>query len=171
MNILVLKERTDGEMLLGCDTAMQLGVSKTTKAEDHKRKTEMRPTVASLVSEYDCFFHGIGKHKHVKLKIRVDESITPVAQVNRKIPYHYQDKVKEELRKLEDGGVIEAVREAEPARWLSPLVTQQKKREGEIRICVDMRKPKGAMKREKREFPTIEDVFQELNGAGEILQA
>ena len=131
----------------------------------------MRPTVASLVSEYDCLFQGIGKHKHAKVKTGVDESITPVAQVNRKILYHYQDKVKEELRKLEDGGVIEAVRKGEPTRWLSPLVTQQKKREGEIRICVDMRKPNGAMKRENREFPTTERCTSGAEWGGEILQA
>ena len=49
----------------------------------------MRPAVASIVSEYDCFFHGIWKHKNAKVKIRIDESVTPVVQVNCKIPYHF----------------------------------------------------------------------------------
>ena len=30
---------------------------------------------------------------------------------------------------------------------------------------MDMRKPNKAMLREKREFPTVEDILQELNGA------
>ena len=30
---------------------------------------------------------------------------------------------------------------------------------------MDMRKPNEAMLREKREFPTVEDILQELNGA------
>ena len=52
----------------------------------------------------------------------------------------------------------------EPTTWISPLVIQPKKAVGEIRICVDMRKPSEAMLREKREFPTLEDILQELNG-------
>ena len=38
--------------------------------------------------------------------------------MNWKIPYHYQDKVKEELRKLEDTRVIEAVPQEEPTIWI-----------------------------------------------------
>ena len=83
-----------GEMLLGCDTAMKLGVLKIVNGIDKEDK-KLRPVVADIVSEYDCLFHGIGKHKHAKAKIRVDESVTPVAQVNRRIPYHYQDKLQE----------------------------------------------------------------------------
>ena len=89
-------------MLLKCDTAMRLGVFKITKGEDDKGKVEMRPGVTSIVSEYDCLPHGIRKHKRAKVKIPADQSVTPVAQVNRKIPCHYQGKVKEELRKLEE---------------------------------------------------------------------
>ena len=153
----VVKGKTDGEMLLEFDTAMQLGVLKITKAEDGEGKAEMRPAVASIISEYSCLFDGIGKHKHAKVKIRVDESVTPV---NGKIPYHYQDKVKGELRKLEDAGVIEAVPEEEPTSGISALAKQPKKTEEEICICVYTRKPNKAMKCGKREFPTVEDVLQ-----------
>ena len=58
-----------------------VGLLKITKVENDKRKTEMRPAVASIVSEYDRLFHGIEKHKHAEVKIRVDESVTLVAQV------------------------------------------------------------------------------------------
>ena len=40
----------------------------------------------------------------------------------------------------------------------------------EVRICVDMRKSNEAMLRDKREFPTVEDILQELNGALKFLQ-
>ena len=53
----------------------------------------------------------------------------------------------------------------EPTTWISPLVTQPKKAFGERRICVDMGKPNEAMLREKRKFPTVENILQELNGA------
>ena len=36
---------------------------------------------------------------------------------------------------------------------------------GEVQICVDMKKSNEAMLNDKREFPTLEDIVQELNGA------
>ena len=70
--------------------------------------------------------------------------------------------MKEQLQKLQQVGVVP---DDEPTTWISPLVTQPKKAAAEIRICVDIRKPNEAMLGEKREFPTAEDILQELNGA------
>ena len=61
--------------------------------------------------------------------------------------------------------MVESVPDDEPTTWISPLVIQPKKAVGEIRICVDMRKPNESMLREKGEFPTVEDIFRESNGA------
>ena len=90
----VVKGKTKGKMLLGCDTAMELGVLKIVNSIDKEDK-KLRPVVVDNVSKYDCLFHGIRKHKHAKVKIRVDESVTPFAQVNWRIRYHYQNKLKE----------------------------------------------------------------------------
>ena len=136
---IVVKGKMKGEMLLGCDTAMELGVLKIVNGIDKEDK-KLRPVV-----EYDCLFHGVGKHKHAKVKIQVDKFVTPVAQVNSRIPYHYQDKLKEQLQKLEEAGVVEPVPDDEPTTWISPLVIQPKKAVGEIWICVDMSKPNKAM--------------------------
>ncbi|XP_044171438.1 uncharacterized protein LOC122955744 [Acropora millepora] len=99
VTFIVVKDKTKGEMLLGCDTAMKLGVLKIVNSIDKEDK-KLRTVVADVVSEYDCLFHCIGKHKHAKVKIRVDDSVTSVVQVNRRIPYHYQDNLKEQLQKL-----------------------------------------------------------------------
>ena len=113
---------------------MELGVLKIVNSLDKEDK-KLRPVVADIVSEYDCLFNGIGKHKHAKVKICVDKSVTPVAQVNPRIPYHYQDKLKEELQKLGEAGVVESVPDDEPTTWISPLVIQPKKAAGEICMC------------------------------------
>ncbi|PFX29405.1 Uncharacterized protein K02A2.6 [Stylophora pistillata] len=113
-------------MLVRCDTAMELGVLKIINNIEKEDK-KLRPVVTDIVSEYDCLFHGIGKQKHAKVKIPFDESVTPVAQVNRSIPCHYQDKSKEQLRKLKEAGVVESVPDDEPTTWISPLVIQPKK--------------------------------------------
>ena len=105
---IVVKGKTKGEMLLGCDMAMELGVLKIVNSIDKEGK-ELRPVVADNVSEYDCLFHGLGKHKHAKVKIRVDESVTPVAQVNRRIPYPglpgQVERTTPEVRRSRGGGV------------------------------------------------------------------
>ena len=45
------------KMLLGCDTAMELGVLKIVNSFDKKDKK--LPVVVDNVSKYDCLFHGI----------------------------------------------------------------------------------------------------------------
>ena len=115
---------------------MLLGCLKIVNSIDKEYK-KLRPVVADIVSEYGCLFHGIGKHGHAKVKIRKNESVTPVVQVNRRIPYHYQGKLKEQLQKLEEAGVVESVPDDEPTTWMSSLVNQPKNAVGEIRICVE----------------------------------
>ena len=70
----------------------------------------------------------------------------------------------EQIQKLGEAGVVESVPDDEPTTCISPLVTEPKKAVGERRIYVDMRKPKEAMLREKRKFPTVENILQELSG-------
>ena len=49
---IVVKGKEKGEMLLGCDTAMELGVLKIVNSIDKEHK-ELRPVVADIVSEYN----------------------------------------------------------------------------------------------------------------------
>jgi hypothetical protein len=48
----------------------------------------------------------------------------------------YKQKVKEELDRMLEASIIELVEESE---WISPMVVQEKK-QGELRICVYIRK-------------------------------
>ena len=118
----VVKGKTKGKMLLECDKAMELGVLKIVNTIDKEDK-KLRPVVVDIFSKYDCLFHGIRKHKHAKVKIRVDESITPFAQVNWKIHYHYLERLNEQLQKLDESGMVESVPDDEPTTWISALVT------------------------------------------------
>ena len=33
--------------------------------------------------KFDALFHGIGKHKHAKVEIQLDETVTPVQCTNK----------------------------------------------------------------------------------------
>ena len=63
---------------------------------------------------------------------------------------------------LEQLDIIEKV--DGPTDWVSPVVIAPKKN-GDIRICVDMRKANEAIKRERHITPTIDDIISILNGA------
>ena len=73
-------------------------------------------------------------------------------------------KVEDELKRLEKLDIIEKV--DGPTPWVSPIVVAPKpKNPDEIRICVDMRLPNKAVKRERHITPTIDDIIVELTGA------
>ena len=109
--------------------------------------------------------HGIGTYKGGVVKLHIDESVKPTAQPHRRIPFHMRKKVETELQRLEDCDVIEKVTN-KPTPWVSPIVVAPKpKSPEEIRICVDMRLPNKAIKRERHVTPTIDDVIADLSGA------
>ena len=117
-----------------------------------------------LTEEFSDIFQGIGKLKDASVHIHVDETVTPVAQPHRRIPFNIRKQVEEELQKLEELGIIEDTEG--PTPWVSPLVCVPKPRNpDEVRCCIDMRLVNTAVKRERHLTPTIEEVIHDLNGA------
>ena len=102
------------------------------------------------------------KIKNVKVKLHIDEHIKPIAQRHRRIPFHTRRDVEEELEKLEKRGIIEKVEG--PTPWISPVVVVPKK-QGGVRLCIDMREANKAIGREKHPMPTLDDLISDLNGA------
>ena len=100
--------------------------------------------------------------KGYQLKLHQDDSIPPVAQPLRRIPFSRRQKVTAKLKQLEELDVIEKV--SGPISWINPLVTVEKPN-GDIRICLDMRQAKHAILREKHPVPTVEETFQEISEA------
>lgn len=78
----------------------------------------------SLMTEFNDVFKGLGclPGEH---KIHVDETIAPVAQPCRKVPFALSEKLKEELARMEKLKVIQKINE--PADWVSSLVIVQRK--------------------------------------------
>ena len=114
-----------------------------------------------LVQQYPSLFKGIGKLEGEQVKLHIDKQVTPVAQRARRIPFHLRKEVEKELDHLEQNGIIEKVEG--PTPWVSPLVIVPKKN-GKVRLCVDMRMPNKAIKRECHPSPTVDDLIHKLNG-------
>ena len=58
-------------------------------------------------------------------------------------------------------GIIEAVEESE---WISPMVIQDKKEKGEIKICVDLRKLNDASVHDPFPTPFTNKVLDNVGG-------
>ena len=109
------------------------------------------------------FQNNIEKIKNYSVKLHIDPSVPPVAQTERRIPFALRDKVNEELKPLENEGIIEDVT-GEPTPWLNPLVIVLKG-EHNIRICVDMRAANKAISRTQYLTPTVDDLLVKLKGS------
>ena len=111
---------------------------------------------------YPSVFTGLGKLRNYQLRLHINQSVPPVAQSVRRIPFSRRDKVTKQLKQLQVLDVIEEVKT--PTSWVNPLVSVAKPN-GEVRICLDMRRANEAIVREKHPVPTLEETLQEISGA------
>ena len=51
-----------------------------------------------------------------------------------------------------------------PTPWVNPLVVVPKS-EGDIRLCIDMRRANKAILRDRHPIPTVDEILKSLNGS------
>ena len=78
-----------------------------------------------------------------------------------RLPFAVCDAVSAELKRLVEAGVIERT---DASEWISPIVVAWKK-SGQIRVCVDLRKPNEAVIEDKCLLPTVDEMLSEMQGA------
>ena len=122
----------NNETIINYQTAVSLNIIPTIRSVTEKQYSD-------LCDKYAKVFQGPGKLKDREIKFHIDESVVPMAQSPRRIPFHLRDKVEKELESLEKMDVIESVNGATP--WVSNLVVEPKANtQNDVRLCVDMRK-------------------------------
>ena len=115
-----------------------------------------------IISEYPGIFHGLGTLGE-PYKIDIDPDAKPYAIFTpRRVPYPLQDKVKQELSRMETLGVISKVEDS--TEWCAGMVAVPKK-SGGIRICVDLKPLNESVKRQPHPLPTVESILSQLSGA------
>ena len=153
-----------GETLLGRRTAEKLYVLRVGPLEHpHTYSITEEGTDADIRRKFADVFAGMGKLKNYQLKLHVDKTVQPIAQPVHRLPFGLREKVEKKLDELLEKEIIEEVSNT-PTMWLSPLVIIPKP-DGDIRICVDMRRANEAIVRERHPIPTIEEVLQDLSGS------
>ena len=100
--------------LLSWETSQQLKLLSVVNAVANNE-------VDHLVNEYPELFTGLGKLRDYKVRLHIDDSVQPVAQTHRRIPFHIRKDLEAQLKKMdEDLGVIQ--RPTGPTPWVSPVV-------------------------------------------------
>jgi hypothetical protein len=117
---------------------------------------------ASIKGKFPKLFQGLGSLKG-EYKIRLREDATPCAlSTARHVPLPLKAKVEKELARMVELGVITKV--DEPTEWCSGMVVVPKKN-GEVRICVDLKPLNEAVLREVHPLPDVDDNLAQLSGA------
>ena len=153
-----------GKALLGKDTAEKLNVLRVgPPSSPQAYSITSEGNSVDIVKNFADVFSGVGKLKDYQLKLHINKDVKPVAQPVRRLPFGLREKVDQKLDELLKEDIIEEVPSG-PTEWVSPLVVVPKP-DGDIRICVDMRKANEAIERERHPIPTIEEVLHDLNGS------
>ncbi|XP_046858634.1 uncharacterized protein K02A2.6-like [Xenia sp. Carnegie-2017] len=159
----------DGGCLLSSETAQELGLvsinlNKINTSPENSTLTTKDTKLHHILDKHAPVFDGLGKLKNKQIRLAIDDSVLPVAQPQRRTPFHLRLKVESEIHRLENDDIIEKIPEGMPTDWVSPVVIVPK-RDGNIRLCVDMRIANTAIKRTRHPIPTVEAASMELNGA------
>lgn len=133
--------------LLGKDTAIQLGVLKLGIGINHINNQITKP---------------FSKFKDVLVEIPIDDTIKPVMQPNRRVPIPLEGVIEGKIKELLQSDIIEEVHE--PSKWISPIVPILKD-DGEVRLCVDMRRANAAILRENHPLPCMEHLLPQIKKA------
>ena len=84
-----------------------------------------------------------------------------MAEPPRTIPFHLQKHFSNEIKQMEKQGIIEP--HAGPTPWISNVVLAPKD-DGNIRVTVDMRQVKKAIKSTNLPIPKVEDIKAKMAG-------
>ena len=158
--------------ILGAETSQAMGLIninysniQTETVMTMNMATKILPEMdkEKLVQRYATVFNGELGTLDGEVHLELDENYKPTKMPLRRIPLAVQDRLNEELKRLEDLGVIELVTEA--TDWVSALVVTEKKTSKAIRICLDPAALNKALKRCDYSLPTMEDVLPRLSRA------
>ena len=130
--------------LLSYNTCLALGLIQVI---NHTIPLSGETVTDAVIMRYPELFTGIGKLKGKEIKLHIDETVKPVAQPHRRIPFHLRKKVEKEIKLLEDQDIIEKV--DGPTPWISPIVAPRP-----VRFDVVGIRLKGGL--DKHQEPAIE---------------
>ena len=119
-------------------------------------------TSGSWRQKYPGLFKGIGTMPGEYCISLKDDAIPYSVNVARRVPIPLLPKVKKQLEKMVEDGIIEKV--TDPTDWCAPMVVVPKP-SGDVRITTDFTKLNVAVRRPKYELPSVDDTLAKLGKA------
>jgi hypothetical protein len=95
------------------------------------------------------------------MKIPLRPEVRPIRQRPYKLNSIYKQKVKEDIDRILETGIIEPVEEPE---WIRPMVVKEKKQGRGIRICIDLRNLNDACLHDPFPTPLMDEVLENVGG-------
>ena len=159
----------DCEPVLAGNKAVHLGLiqfkpAPKTHMPINMIKGDKPEAIQDVLASHSEVFSGIGKLKDYTVKLHVDDSVKPVAEPPRRIPYHLTSQVEELIGEMLKNDIIEEHPQGEAAPWVSNIVTAPKD-DGEIRITLDAKNVNKALLASNYAIPRQEDIKAKLAGA------
>ena len=112
--------------------------------------------------KFPALFKGLGTLGDA-YTIKLQEGAQPHALFTpRNVPLPMREKVKQELERMQQAGIISKVEEHTP--WCAGMVVVPKG-SGEVRICVDLKALNENVLRECYPIPVVDDTLAQLSGA------
>ena len=136
---------------------------KQLEQELEAKSATQKEKIDHIIKHFDVVFEGIGKHRYSQIRLHIDETVNPVIQPQRRIPFARREQLEELLIELEEADVIERVEG--PTNWVSNIVITPKSDPSKIRMNVDMTAVNKAIKRTTHVIPTVEELRYQMNGS------
>ncbi len=138
--------------LLGCPAINSLRLVSRVNSVADQRLPYMHPDL------FQCLGKIPGKYQ-----IQLKDTAQPFAlSTPRRVALPLQPKVKSELQRMEELGVISKV--DEPTDWCAGMVVVPKQ-DGKVCICVDLTKLNESVRRERHILPSVDHTLAQLRGA------
>ena len=132
-------------------------------------------TKQDILDTYSDVFTRIGKFPGLPYKFQLKPNAKPTRHAPRKVPIHLQDAFHEEIRNLEQLGILKRQRITE---WVNSFVIVEKKlpidssnshspghsMNKKLRICLDPRDLNEALEREPYYTHSIEEIMGKFHG-------
>ncbi|KAI2646810.1 Transposon Tf2-9 polyprotein [Labeo rohita] len=150
------------ESLLGDKACKKLNLVKRVYYINHDNSAvttsnSVDDIMQSFVDVFKCF--GVLPYVY---KIQLKENAQPVVHPARRVPAPLKDRLKKELDRMTTLGVIKRIQE--PTDWVNSMVCVKKKN-GDLRVCMDPKDLNDKIKREHYQIPKSEEIVNEMAGA------
>lgn len=116
-----------------------------------------------IINNYDSLFEGIGKIDCQPCEFYLTNNYQPQITPCRKIPFSLMNGLEQELKRMENDGIISKI--TKPTEFVNPIVLVKKNNSDRIRICLDPQNLNKCLRREHYKLPTFEEITNDMKNA------